>query len=116
MAAAVAPAMVEEALVGGQITAVAMGKPAAEYDATVGKYDMGLGLELEDVATNALLPAPILSPTPIKVGEIAVGIAFRPPAAFANLYLFLLLMTVSCSKSAAAIWCGCGIIIAKGTL
>ncbi len=109
MAAAVASAkvVVVEALVGGHITAVVMGKTAAECDATAGKYDTGL-----DVAMNALLHVSIVPP-PIKVGEIAVavGIAIMPaPAALANLLL------LTASTAAAAAWCGCGIIIAKGTL
>ena len=70
MAAAVAPAKVEAVV--GSIAAVVMGKTAAECDATAGMYDIGL-----DVATNALLPASIIPPAPINVGEtaVAVGIA-----------------------------------------
>ena len=103
MAAAVASAKVVEALVGGQITAVVMGKAAAECDATAGKYDMGL-----DAATNALLPASIIPP-PIKVGETAVGIAIRPaPAALANLLLLI-------ASTAAAAAC-CDFFLADGAL
>ncbi len=103
MAAALAPAKVEAVV--GSIAAVAMGKTAAECDATAGKYDTGL-----DVATNALLLASIIPPAPINVGEIAVavGIAIRPaPAALAN----LLLLTTSTAAAAC-----CDFFLADGTL
>ena len=100
--AVVAPAKVEAVV--GSIAAVAIGKTAAECDATAGKYDMGL-----DAATNALLPASIIPPAPIKVGETAVGIAIRPaPAALANLLLLI-------ASTAAAAAC-CDFFLADGAL
>ena len=103
MAAAVATAMVE-ALVGGPIAAVVMGKTCAECDAAAGKYDTGAV-----VVTNALLPASIIPPTPIKVGETAVGIAIRPALlALPN----LLLLTASTAAAAAC----CDFFLVDGTL